>query len=100
MQQQVAPAGAQGGAQPPSLPLLAFQHHVGALYVDPARLHFLCGLSASSDLAIVELARFALAPGCVVNAAVKVWRPFVVASPTDFRELLLEAAKLARLSHP
>jgi hypothetical protein len=85
----------------PTLPLLAFQHHVGPLHIDPAQLEFLVELSSSSDLAIVELARFALLPsGKAVKAAVKVFRPFVVATPADFRELLLEASMLHRLAHP
>jgi hypothetical protein len=30
----------------------------------------------------------------------KAYKPGVIATPEDFRELLLEAGKLARLSHP
>lgn len=46
-----------GQQQLAALPLLAFQHHVGELNIDPSALQFLCTLSSSSDLAIVELAR-------------------------------------------
>lgn len=83
-----------------ALPLLAFQHHVGQLYIDPADLQFICELSSSSDLAVVERAKFHQPGSKPVNVTVKVWRPFVVATPADFRELLLEASLLRRLEHP
>lgn len=35
-----------------------------------------------------------------VPVVVKSYRPCVVATPEDFRELLMEAGKLARLDHP
>jgi len=82
-----------------TLPLLAFQHHVGQLYIDPATIQFVRELR-QSDLAIVEQGRWQRADGKPVNIVCKVWRPFVVATPQDFRELLLEASKLHRLQHP
>lgn len=82
-----------------TLPLLAFQHHVGQLYIDPAEIQWVRELG-NSDLAIVEQGRWRRADGSTTNIVCKVWRPFVVATPQDFRELLLEASKLHRLQHP
>lgn len=82
-----------------TLPLLAFQHHVGQLYIDPANIQFVRELR-QSDLAIVEQGRLRRPDsGKAVNVVCKVWRPFVVSTPQDFRELLLEASKLHRLQH-
>lgn len=83
-----------------TLPLLAFQHHVGQLYIDPAsQIQFSKGLG-QSDLCIIEQGRLQRANGKPVNIVCKVFRPFVVQTPADFRELLLEASKLHRLHHP
>lgn len=82
-----------------TLPLLAFQHHVGQLYIDPASIQFAKGLG-QSDLCIIEQGRLQRANGKPVNIVCKVFRPFVVQTPADFRELLLEASKLHRLQHP
>jgi len=81
-----------------SLPLLAFQHHVGSLLVDPAELEYICELGQGA-LGLVEKGRMQ-ADGKVVTVVVKSYKPSVVASPEDFRELLMEAGKLARLHHP
>ncbi len=84
-----------------TLPLLAFQHHVGQLYVDPQQIQFSRGLG-QSELCVVEQGRLLRANGGgkPVNIVCKVFRPFVVSTPQDFRELLLEASKLHRLQHP
>lgn len=82
-----------------TLPLLAFQHHVGQLYIDPADLQWGKGLG-QSELAVVEQGRWRKSDGKFTSIVCKVWRPFVVATPQDFRELLLEASKLHRLQHP
>lgn len=82
-----------------TLPLLAFQHHVGKLYIDPAEIQFAKGLG-QSDLCIVEQGRWKGPNGKHTSIVCKVWRPDVVATPQDFRELLLEASKLHRLQHP
>jgi hypothetical protein len=82
-----------------TLPLLAFQHHVGALYIDPSDLKFICELRVG-ELALVEQGKWikdAQKPQAVV---VKGYKPHVIATPEDFRELLLEANKLKRLQHP
>lgn len=36
----------------------------------------------------------------VLTVVVKSYKPYVIATPEDFRELLMEAGKLSRLSHP
>jgi hypothetical protein len=36
----------------------------------------------------------------VAPVVVKAYKPDVIATPEDFRELLMEAGKLARLAHP
>jgi hypothetical protein len=36
----------------------------------------------------------------VATLVVKTFKPGVISTPEDFRELLLEAGKLARLDHP
>eukprot|EP00775_Hariotina_reticulata_P003117 gene3117-3395_t len=82
-----------------SLPLLAFQHHVGSLYITPEEIEFICALG-TGDLALVEQGRWHRADGSICNVVVKGWKPDVIATPQDFRELLLEASKLHRLQHP
>lgn len=96
-----------------SLPLLAFQHHVGSLYIDPDDLQHVCELGEGA-LGLVEKGRLRRAdpragadaagnPQAVAAAAtvvVKSYRPRVVAAPEDFRELLMECGKLAQLEHP
>jgi hypothetical protein len=82
-----------------SLPLLAFQHHVGSLYITPEEIEFVCALG-TGDLALVEQGRWHRADGSVRSVVVKGWKPDVIATPQDFRELLLEASKLHRLQHP
>jgi hypothetical protein len=92
-----APAGAV-------LPLLAFQHHVGSqMYVDPEDIDFIASIGIG-DLALVELGRWRRPNepqrAKPLQVVVKGYKPHVVSSPQDFRELLLEAAKLQRLQHP
>ncbi|KAI8474943.1 MAG: hypothetical protein J3K34DRAFT_517795 [Monoraphidium minutum] len=82
-----------------SLPLLAFQHHVGPLLVNPDDLEYVCELGHGS-LALVEKACMPAGDGKAVAAVVKAYKPDVIESPEDFRELLLEAGKLSQLSHP
>eukprot|EP00879_Flechtneria_rotunda_P016495 GHRR01017262.1.p1 GENE.GHRR01017262.1~~GHRR01017262.1.p1 ORF type:complete len:686 (+),score=297.60 GHRR01017262.1:270-2327(+) len=82
-----------------NLPLLSFQHHVGCLYIDPEAIEFVCELGIG-DLAVVEQGRWQRSDGSVCSVVVKGYKPFVVENPQDFRELLLEASKLHRLSHP
>jgi hypothetical protein len=76
-----------------NLPLLAFQHNVGKLYINPAEIQFAKGLG-QSDLCIVEQGRWKGRNGKPTSIVCKVWRPFVVATSQDLRELLLEASKL------
>lgn len=83
------------------LPLLAFQHHVGSLFIAPEEIEFVSELGVG-DLAIVEKGRWhrSNADGRVCSIVVKGYKPFVIGGPEDFRELLLEASKLHRLRHP
>jgi hypothetical protein len=86
--------------QPSSLlPLIAFQHHVGSLFIPPEEVDFVCELGVG-DLAIVEHGRWRRGASSTLPVVVKGYKPFVVGSPQDFRELLLEASKLHRLRHP
>lgn len=80
-----------------NLPLLAFQHHVGQLFIDPGEIEFVCSLG-DGELALVEKGRWHTQNG-LLPVVVKGYKPFVVGSPQDFRELLLEASKLHRLRH-
>ncbi len=87
------------------LPLVAFQHHVGPLYLDPARLDFVSELGVG-EFALVEKGRLRPASdGSVQHTAgddvvVKSYAPHVMATPEDVRELLLEANRLKRFHHP
>lgn len=81
-----------------NIPLLAFKHHVGSLYLDPADLEFVCELGLG-ELALVEKGRWRNG-GQTVSVVIKGYKPHVIATPQDFRELLLEASKLKRLQHP
>ncbi len=84
------------------LPLLAFKHHVGDLYIDPKFLHFVNELGLG-EFAIVERARWAVvtpAGNSFKPVVVKSYAPHVISTPEDFRELLLEARKLRQLRHP
>lgn len=81
------------------LPLLAFKAHVGPLFIAPDEIDFVAELGVG-ELALVELGRWRRADGLVVGVVVKGWKPHVIATPQDFRELLLEASKLQRLRHP
>jgi hypothetical protein len=82
-----------------TLPLLAFQHHVGDLYIDPSQLEFVCELGVG-DLALVEQGRWYPRDAEPQDVVVKGYKPHIIAVPEDFRELLLEASKLHRLQHP
>ena len=82
-----------------TLPLLAFQHHVGALYIDPADLRFIIELGVG-ELALVEKGEWTKTGQQPQAVVVKGYKPHVIATPEDFRELLLEANKLKRLQHP
>jgi hypothetical protein len=80
-----------------SLPLLALQHHVGRLYVSPDELEYVCELGAGA-LGLVEKGLMQV-DGKPVAVVVKAYKPGAVDSPENFRELLMEAGKLAGLVH-
>jgi hypothetical protein len=87
------------GQQSSLLPLIAFQHHVGSLFIPPEEIDFVCELGVG-DLAVVEHGRWRRGASSTLPVVVKGYKPFVVGSPQDFRELLLEASKLQKLRHP
>jgi hypothetical protein len=103
------------GAHHAALPLLAFKHHVGPLFIDTESLEFVCELGVG-EFALVEKGRLcagssgraaeegaAAARGCAdhhPSVVVKSYVPHLIATPEDFRELLLEATRLKRLRHP
>ena len=116
-------------SEPKPFALLSFQHHVGDLYLDPAELEFVSELGEgefdrrcagpsvprhararrnplrppAGEYAIVEKGRLRGATdgpyGAGIPITVKSFKPGMVASPEDLRELVIEAHKLGKLRH-